>query len=168
MGLFFEELIIKVVFNDEIIIENHFKSKIANHKIAIRIRDSYDGHSGNITEHPNSTSVKVTNFGPSRGNTHNLKGDPIYFELKNDEIKLFYEKGQFKDSKELKYIKNFIDHNYYNLNNYWNAPKNISNSSELKRYQEEIEERINHNVRTYDYKKKQEKRDEAIEYKKKI
>lgn len=60
--------------------------------------------------------------------------------------------GNFTN-KEMKYIKNFIIHNYNHLSNYWFAPRNIKNRTKLEEYQNKLQDRILYNIANYDYKK---------------
>lgn len=167
MGIFYKDSIIKVVFKDEVITEEFFKGPVAKMKIAIRVRDYREGRAGQITPHKNSPSIKVIDYGKGKSSNHTSDGDPVYFNLKNDKLSIEYDKNQF-DAKEIKYIKNFIEHNCLNLNNYWYAADTINNPSDVDDYQNQIKDRILYNINTYDYKNKQGERDEEIKYNKKI
>lgn len=136
-------------------------------KIAIRVRDYREGKAGQISPHKNSPSIKVIDYGKGKSSNHTNEGDPVYFNLNNGKLSIDYDKNEF-DNKEIKYIKNFIEHNCINLNNYWYAPDIIKNSSDIDEYQNQIKDRILSNIDKYDYKKKQEERDEEIKYNKKI
>lgn len=163
MGIYYTELLVKVIFNEEIITEEFFKGIISNLKIAIRVRDFREGRAGQNTKHKDSPSIKVISYGPGKNSKHSAEGDPIYFwKDSNGNIQLNYENIKSFDSKEKKYIENFINHNYINLTNYWFAPKNISNSIELEKYQNDIKLRILNNISNIDYRKEQEKIDDEV------
>lgn len=161
MAIYYKDLLMSVIFKDEIIDENNFKGQIGALKIAIRVRDFMEGRAGNSTKHADSPSVKVIDYGPGRSSNHSKSGDPIYFwKDKNDVIQISYDKNEFNNTKEIKYIGNFIIHNFYHLSNYWFAPRYIKDSVKLEEYQNKLQDRILYNINTYDYTKEYEPDDE--------
>ena len=66
MGIYYTELLVKVIFNEEIITEEFFKGIISNLKIAIRVRDFREGRAGQNTKHKDSPSIKVISYGPGK------------------------------------------------------------------------------------------------------
>lgn len=163
MGIYINEVDIKVLFKNEIITESFFKGSIAKLKIAIRVRDFNEGRAGGGTKHKNSPSIKITNYGKGKSADHSDDGDPVYFNIKNGELSISYNDKQF-NSKEIKYIINFIEHNCLNLNNYWFAPDCIKNYRDCEKYQNTIKERILYNKSIYDYSKNIGAMDNEIKY----
>lgn len=163
MAIYYKDLIIKATFNNDIINEEFFKGIVAQLKIAIRIRDFREGRAGQVTRHKDSPSIKVISYGPGRSSNHSKDGDPVYFYSENNQIKISYDKNKF-DKREIKYIENFIHHNYLNLSNYWFAPKYIKDINKLEEYQDNIKSRILLNIDNYDYGKEYQLDDEIKMY----
>ena len=151
------------MFNNEAITENFFKGHISKIQMTIRIRDYNEGRAGKITRHKNSPSIKIIDYAKGKTRNHSKDGDPVYFNILNGELLITFDKKQF-NSKEIKYIKNFIEHNCLNLNNYWYAPDYIKNFNELDNYQNLIKDRILHNIKVYDYSKNIGVIDDEIKY----
>lgn len=164
MGIYYKDFLIMAVFKDELINENNFKAQIAAHKIAIRIRDIEEGRGGNSTKHKDSPSIKIIDFGNGRKSNHDKYGDPIYFWMdKSGRIQTSFI-GNFNNKKEIKYIKNFIIHNYNHLSNYWFAPRKIKDYVQLLNYQNKLRDRILYNISTCDYKKEYDTDDLSITF----
>lgn len=156
MGIYFNEIEAIVLFKDQTIVEEDgFKSLVSKLKIAIRVRDKTEGRSGRGSTHPYSPSIKVTDYGKGRSSKHSKTGDPIYFYDDNGKVGIDYDESEFADNKELKYLVNFINHNFVNLKNYWFAPDNIKDLQKLEQFQNKIQDRINYNINNYDYRKEQ-------------
>lgn len=152
MGIYYKDFLITAIFKDELIDEAFFKPKIARFKIAIRIRDIEEGRVGHNTRHEDSPSIKIIDSGAGKASIHSKDGDPVYFWMnESGEIQTSFI-GNFTN-KEMKYIKNFIIHNYNHLSNYWFAPRNIKNRTKLEEYQNKLQDRILYNIANYDYKK---------------
>lgn len=153
MGIYFNDINIILLINNDIIEESFKKYPISKLNICIRVRDFNEGRSGNNTRHRYAPSIKVLPYGSGKSDNHSVDGDPIYFGMNNNgDITLKYDKSEFKNSRELNYIKNFIYHNYYHLKNYWFAPDLKTDNNTIKKYQEKLIERIQFNLDNNDYK----------------
>lgn len=153
MGIYFKDVYITLITNDNMIDENFEKYPVGRLKIAIRVRDFNEGRGGNNTKHKYSPSIKVISYGKGKSNNHSKDGDPIYFGLDDKgDISLKYKKSQFKNSKELTYLTNFIHHNYYHLKDYWYAPDIDDTKQNIENYQKKLVDRISDNINNNDYK----------------
>lgn len=163
MGIYFQDVVIKLLFrNQEIVEEDTKKIPVTKFNIGIKIRDWTDGRQGGSSKHKYTPSIKVINYGNGKSSTHSDDGDPVIFIVSSNDIIIDYNKNQF-DTKEIKYIINFIKHNRINLHKYWYSPDFLK-GQKLKEYQDKVQERLIKNVNMYDYKKDIGVIDDEIDY----
>lgn len=163
MGLFYQEVKIELFFKDQEIIKEATKTiPVVGYKIGIKVRDWTDGRGG-TSKHKYTPSVKVVDYGKSSSSRHSKDGDPVIFIYRDGNVTFDYDRKQF-DSKEIKYIINFIKHNIINLHKYWFSPDYIKDHNKLTEYQTRVENRLIQNINTYGYKKEIGVIDDEIDY----
>lgn len=163
MGFYIDNIHVNLQIENQenIIIETQFDKKVARLNITIIIRDRMIGR-GSDTAIGHGPSIKV------KGSRHSNLGDPIYFS--KDGYPIFSYVGNSKlDKTEEIYLRNFINHNYLNLMNFWNAPKDCETEEFCKELQHEIIRRIQTNMNKENYENGgYDKYDSKVEISKKV
>lgn len=147
MGIYFTEVFALVEFEENTNInEMQFDKKIAKSNITIIIRDMKIARGSTTTDINHGPSFKI------KGKGHNKDGDPICFADNGQPI-FIYKGNNPLDKDEEKYLRNFINHNYLNLYNYWYATRDCETQEFAKELQHEIQRRIQTNINHIDYSK---------------